>query len=498
MHENDAVGFRARGLTTGQANRGGILGNSFGGRIMCSRRTTWRFSQPMLRSGSTVVLVMIFLALFVTLAVSFSAASNMNLRQAHNSQGVQNASLAAESGVQYMLATLQRIVVPPADARSNLLLAVADHLVEQMDGTANLRSGEVTFDGASIHVPPIAVDATGRSFQADISRTAGGNLVLSVRGTYQSFQRGIRMEVKPVPKMSPVFDFGIASKGKISMSGNSTVTGINNAAEANILSATYSQLEAVKMGSNAKVQGDISTSNPDSYVTVSGSASVAGQTRTGSLTDHIHIGVGDVEFPEINPSIYAPFATNVLDRTTDYSKDMTLDNVRIKAGTNPTFAGNATFRGVVYIEHPNVVKFTSSLNITGVIVTEDPGDNVFNTDTISFAGSVNTLGVEELPDEPQFHQLRQMPGTMLLAPGFAVQFHGDFGTLGGTIAADKIVFAGNAKGTVCGGVISYSDVEFTVTSDTTVSIDRSKYKDAPPGFIQPTTFIALANTYGEF
>lgn len=59
----------------------GLHANRGGSAVRAARRG---------RRGSTVVLVMIFLALFATLAIGFSAGTNMNLRQADNYVYVQS------------------------------------------------------------------------------------------------------------------------------------------------------------------------------------------------------------------------------------------------------------------------------------------------------------------------------------------------------------------------------------------------------------------------
>ena len=93
---------------------------------------------------------------------------------------------------------------------------------------------------------------------------------------------------------------------------------------------------------------------------------------------------------------------------------------------------------------------------------------------------------------------RSLTGSFLLAPGFGVEFTGNFGTINGTMAADKFKWTGNAGGVVRGSVISYSDDEFKLTGNSKLRIDRSNTTDTPAGFAVETTFTPLPDSYVEY
>ncbi len=449
------------------------------------------------RRGSTVLLTMIFLSLFATLAVAFTSTTNMNLRQAHNHHSSQAAQMAAESGLAYMLQAFGRFTIAASEARDDPLVGVANRLAAAMDGTSNMGSGEITFDGVTVRTPAIQIRDDGQAFSAEITDGEDGMLLLTIRGTWGRSVRQVWMQLSPAVDTSVVFDYGVASKGKISVGGDGTLVGFNDASEANIFSATYSDDEAVVVMASATVAGDVFTANPDSYVTVRGSATIAGTNDFAELQDHIHIGVGDPEFPEVDTTIFEPFATSTLDASTDTTTNVVLENVRIPAGMNPTFSGNVTIRGVLYIAQPNNVKFTGNADITGMIVTDDAGDGVYDQNKITFTGNVTSQGVETLPAESKFAKLREMPGSMLLAPGFGVTFTGNFEAINGAIAADRITITGNASGIVRGPIICYGDTEFELWGSSKVEIDRSTYGGTPAGFDMPVKFVPVADSYTE-
>jgi len=93
---------------------------------------------------------------------------------------------------------------------------------------------------------------------------------------------------------------GVASRGKIRMSGNAGIRGANDPSEAGMLSATYEDLEAFAVSGDRDIEGDLSVSNPDAHVTLAGSIRIGGESAwDDGIADPIHIGVGDVATAEV-------------------------------------------------------------------------------------------------------------------------------------------------------------------------------------------------------
>ena len=103
------------------------------------------------------------------------------------------------------------------------------------------------------------------------------------------------------------------------------------------------------------------------------------------------------------------------------------------------------------------------------------------TNQINFDGSVTSSSVSELPDEPQFDQLRNETGTFLLAPGFSVSFGGNFETINGVIAANGVEFYGDAGGTIDGSVLNYSDTTMNLQGNSDLSFNHGTV-EVPAGF----------------
>ena len=471
------------------------------------------------RKGIAAVLAVLLLTVLTTLAVGMISLGDMRAQQSKNWQRAVEARLAAESGLSYMTYELSDCYVT-SPGGDELLAEVAAHLSGKLDGTATLGGGSVSYDADAgvISVPEVDGPGPG-TFDATLWLVDGSRIRFQVTGRAEGLERTISLdynasgtpgspgEPEIPPEIYAFFGHGIASRSKITMTGNASVTGQNSPDEAEVLSATYSDDEAIKLTGNVDIAGDAYISNADGYASLSPNVTVGGvSARDDEIWDQVHTGIGPVEFPEVDPSVFEPFAVNTY---AGGGGNQTLENIRIPADTNPTISGNTTIRGVVYIEAPNKVHFSGNTDIIGVIVTEDAGEGVYDENTIKCSGNTAIQGVEYLPDTPEFADLREITGSCILAPGFGVQFPGNFGTLSGTIAADEFKFAGNAGGTVKGMVINYSDSEFKLVGNSSIVIDRSDDVDrnedednqgkpaVPPGFAIPGKLTPLPATYSE-
>ena len=450
---------------------------------------------PNRKGAFACILALVLLAIMAALGAALAAGTGLSLVQSTNQASIQCSLLQSESGLAYLTYVLRDAALPAQATGQDLLNALSTALQTRLNGTANLAGAHVTVVGSTISIPSVAT-GQGR-FSAAITLTADNVVNLTVTGSDGKTTRSVGLNFNPQGGHTAVFDYGVASRSAVCLTGNASIHGANDPSEANLLSTTTSTLESFHLTGNCHLDGDIYSANPNSYVTLTGNVTV-GEATGSAIQNHIHIGVGDTEFPEVDPTVFAPFATNIVDSHTTTSGNLTFTNIRIRANTNPTFSGNTTLRGVVFIEAPNQVRFTGNLNCTGVIVTQDAGENVYTTNTLRFTGNTTLRGVEELPDTPEFAQLRQMPGTSLLAPGFGVTFTGNFGSVGGCMAADAFTWTGNASGTIRGSIINYSDSAFTLTGNSRITIDRSGTPSVPPGFAVPQRLSPVASTYREY
>jgi len=423
------------------------------------------------RSGLVSVLALLLLCILTTLGVAFAASTNLSLQKSENLRLAGEARLAAESGLEYYAYLLSSTAISDTSTDQAILDSLATELADQLNGSANLQGQSVEYDGSSIVIPAIGFDG-GKSFRAEITVAGEKLLQLNVVGQVAAsgaaggaLERSISIEVEPAP--SGALGYGIFAKGPIVVGQNFNFVGASDPAEASMSSAA--EEVAITVGSG-HIDGDVVLGDPDATVSIG--ATVGGQIYRAELPD-----------PQIDGSVFEPFATNIVDAGTDTSSG-TFTNIRVKAGTNPVFGNHVTILGVMYIEAPNYVYFTNNVTIIGVLVSEDPGPGASPSEHyIYFKNNLSVLGLDQLPDLPEFATLREMVGSAFLLPGFTLEFKNNFTSVSGTIAAERIIVKNNLDGTVYGSIIALGDGGLTLKNNANITIDRSRYPDLAPGII---------------
>ena len=322
---------------------------------------------------------------------------------------------------------------------------------------------------------------------------------MDIAGSAGTLDRNLGVRFTFDMREDSVFDYGVATKGPLHISGNIEMDGTNVAVEASVYIESNSDENALSIIGNSSIAGNVSITNPDGTVTLQGGqASIGGEVGQDAIDNHVFTGVPPTEFPLPNTSHFEQYVGDqVIDIDTDISGDATYHNVRIAAGTNPVFTDDVTLEGIVFIESPNVVTFTGSTNITGIIVGDGDVTDNSGTNQLTFLGNVSSASVTDLPDEDHFDAMRDETGTFVMAPGFNVSFGGNFGTLNGAIAANGIQFFGNAGGTIGGSVLNYSDTPMTLSGNSDLFFNRSG--TTPAGFEEVPEIILHydATSYNE-
>jgi hypothetical protein len=471
----------------------------------------------------TAVLAMLYMALFSTLALGFYASVTTAVQVARNEQRNTRTLLCAESGMAFTKFHLANLGVPADTPPDQLFDQVYNRLCNRLNGYPNLGSNTVginaTRDVISIPAGSATIQLDDNSaFQVTISKQQNGQqLRVKVIGNANGItaSRKTQLDYSIAKNAASIFDYGVASKSYIAMNGNVTVKGTpGNDAMGSVLSATTSTNTPLSMTGGAVISGDVSFVLDDPSINIGSNCTIAGNRPTSSaFADHVHSGIGAVEFPVVDTAAFIPFVpakgtTGPQVITSGNPSGTSFTNIRIKAGTNPTFNNNTTIQGVVVIESPNQVKFSGQVNITGAIVVEtldtqgNPNNANYNlsANTITFAGGVSYQGIDKLPtnDPTNFPDaMRQLTGSMLLAPGFDVQFKGNFGAVGGSIIGSQLEFSGTAGGTITGSVLNLRDSAMTIggTSDVVIqSVGTSNY---PAGVFFGSHYTPLPKTYVE-
>jgi len=433
--------------------------------------------------GAVLILSMIFLVIFSALAVSMAALSGTNVQLADNQRNADRARACAESGFDVIRFWLNQVSIPGTTLDADRFNQIAGSLQNELI-TNCITNVAPSYDGSAITVPGVTLDsANGSSFSSTITQLDTNTVRIDVTGTYGSITRTIRANYNFNERANNVFDFGVATKGPLSLSGNIELEGINVSVEASVYIESENSNLALSIIGNSQIAGDVSIVNPIASVDLQGGqAGIGGETGQDAIDNHVSFGVPPSEFPEPNPALFEPYVTSIVDANTDTSADATFENVRILANTNPIFSGHTILKGIVYIETPNVIDFTGSADVTGIIVGDGDIEDDSSANQIIFRGNVDSHPITELPEEAQFEGLHDQTGTFVMAPGFDVSFGGSFSTLSGAIAGNGIEFFGNAGGIINGSVINYSDEEMTLSGNSDLFFNRSGLTEVPAGF----------------
>jgi Tfp pilus assembly protein PilX len=434
--------------------------------------------------GTVLILSMVFLVIFSALAVSMAEFSTKNVCIAQNQCQSDSARSCAESGLEVVRYWLSRASISGSTAPAERFSQLAASLQSELSD-ASVTNVAASYDGSTISIPNVTLDSgTDRHFSATISQPDIDTIQVDVTGTCGSITRTIRADYVFGNRANTVFDFGVASRGPLSLSGNVELDGANISVESNAYIESEDSILALTVTGNSQIAGNVKIVNPIAAVDIhGGNAGIGGDTGQDAIDNHVEFGAPPAEFPEPVPAVFEPYVTNTVDASTDTSADATFENMRIAAGTNPTFTGNVTIRGVAFVETPNVVTFTGNVDVTAIVVGDGDWTDDSGTNRISFLGNVESFPISSLPDEAQFAGLREQTGTFVIAPGFHLAFGGNFTCLSGAIAGNGIEFSGNAGGTINGSIINYSSEESSLSGNSDLCFNRSGIEDIPAGFV---------------
>ncbi|MBT3199050.1 MAG: hypothetical protein HN350_03950 [Phycisphaerales bacterium] len=448
------------------------------------------------------VFALAMLALCTSLTVALASGINMNIARSENMQKVLNAQLTAESGLAFMLQAVSQTGVSRDTDYDTLMSNLATELGELLDDTPNLNSQTVSGDETTVTIPAIAIGSG--AFSCVLTRLSPDSddnqqCRITVTGTADGLSRtlSIDMRLKLVPPGA--FDYGVATKGTIAMSGNAKIRSLTDAEDANIFSAAAAST-VVSANGNPELDGDIYACTDNiAAINLTGNVEVGGENDLDEiLAHHVHLEEPAPDFPELDLTPFAALATTEISKSTK-TNNKTFSNVRVLANANPTFNGNTTLNGIVYVEAPNKIKFNGNLVINGFIVTADGSDLSISGNELTFNGNLSVNGVESLPDTAEFAAVKEYKGTAILAPGFALKFSGNNSGIDGMIAADQLTFTGNSTlgGELTGIILGLKNLPMVLRGNTEITINRDDDDYLPAGFKYTSKFNVTRNTYSE-
>ncbi len=420
--------------------------------------------------GIALFVSLLFVAIFSSFGLAILTMSSRNMRVANNHSQAGRALESALSGMEVMKYWMSKVAIPGATASSQRFSSMSADLANYIAvGSEN----------------PVTLDSSDpRSFYAQLQFVDNDTFSLIVTGQAGQLQRSVAMNYTFGVSEDTIFNFGIATKGPLQLTGNVQLDGATSVFESDIYIESSNNNDVLSITGNSQIAGEIRVTNPNGMVTLQGGqAGIGGETGQAAINNHVETGVAPVDFPIPNTARFEQYANgDVIDSETGTSGNNTFENARVLAGVNPLFNGNVIINGIMFIETPNVVNFSGNLDVNGLIIGDGNVTDDSGTNELIFQGNVESHSVSELPAGSQFDGLREETGTFLLAPGFKLSFGGNFDTINGVIAGNGVTFFGNAGGTIAGSVINYAETPMTVTGNCDLYFDRSGVTEVPAGF----------------
>lgn len=404
------------------------------------------------RSGSATVVAMIFLVILVAMAAGIGATVMSSIHISRNSQAMDQAQAAAESGVQVMKNYLTDIKLASNVSDADVLDRLYDSLVTlaPVDGTVPLdpppgHATEILFPQQSDLAKPTWIRLYPApnlaAFKAAIlpdldpvTRQPTGNLILAVTGTdgRANITRTIYVGFKKKSGVGGnygMFGYGVYSLGKIVASGGGAIAGPADVAR---IGSALLTGNSIALDGSVSIAGKVYVGGSRDQVTF-GNNTVNGQTRPywpeSALakwkTDNFVVEPPPAP-PQFDPSVFRSYAT------TSYTPPATN-----AGGTHANFVipanaggfdkkgkpkilsisgnGSLKFEGIVYIESPNLIDFGGGPNNFNCTFVMAKNPNGATTDTITFSGN-NSFGPIDSANAAYTSVRQATAGYSILAP----------------------------------------------------------------------------------
>jgi hypothetical protein len=452
--------------------------------------------------GMASLLAMLFLVLFSAMAIGFFAEVTSSAQVAVSGRRVSEAQVAAESGIAFIRYHLSALSIA-RDNPDRMMEEISQQLSDRLNGTENLggASGAVGYDDVKlrIEIPAGANNyvrtPNGSGFKVFIDMNTDRTLRLSAVGRYGSVTsglgRGIQVTFKPAQLAAPLLGYGVAGRGPVSVQGNGTIRGVPDPTYGSLL-ITSTTNPALTMTGPSEISGDIYLTNSAATTSVAANCSIGGTTDPVLRAGHIHkLSGAPPEFPVIDTELFRPYATTTWTAATG----LTVRNCIVRANTNPSFASGTNILGVLYVETPNILTFSGTCTLRGVIASQTPPTGSLATNVLRFSGQATAFDASTL--DASFGDVRTFTGSSIVCPGFDVQFSGGYAAISGTIVSSKLTFSGTAGGNISGSVIGLGNQVLTITGSSQVFLERPATAQWPAGVYFRSKYVPGSDSYLE-
>ena len=265
--------------------------------------------RPHDRTAMVYLLALVLLVLMASLGAVLAHTTALNARQAGNEARALDARMAAESGISYMLMKLNDARLPKNTTSATLMTNLAAELPDIFEGSSDVPAGTISSTSTSIDIPSIPIG--NASFTTTLTREDGPDgphCRVTITGRRDLAVRSASIALALTPRPVAAFDYGIASKGRIYISGSALVDGVNTGQEATVFSMSNEPV-AIEAGGSATIGGDLFVTSEDimSILLAGGGMEVAGESDIFAIIDnHAHFGVEEPESPRSTSRRFPP------------------------------------------------------------------------------------------------------------------------------------------------------------------------------------------------
>ncbi len=241
--------------------------------------------------GSVLVVSLIFFVIFSALAVSMASMSGNNVQLAENQRKADRARACAESGFDVIRYWMNRVAISGTTAPSERFCQIAAALQYELD-TNCITNITASYVNSVITIPDVTLDSSeGESFSALVTSLNVDEIRIDVTGVCDNVTRTIRGTYYFSTRANSVFDYGVATKGPLSLSGNIDVEGYNVAVEASVYIESENSNLALSVIGNSQIAGDVNIVNSLASVYLQGGkAGIGGETGQDAIDNHVEFG----------------------------------------------------------------------------------------------------------------------------------------------------------------------------------------------------------------
>ena len=208
--------------------------------------------------GVVYLAALILLVALTCLGAVLSSSTVQELRKSDNTADAVQARLAAEGGLNYMLMKMAEVRMPTGTDPDTLIANLATELEDVLGGTGNVAAEQIAAGATTISVPEIVMNNVtfSTAFAIETGGPTGQRCRMIITGRCGAAKRRVSVAMNTTPRPAEAFEYGIASKGRIYISGSGTVEGANTGQEATVFSMS-NQPVAIEAGGKATIGGDL-------------------------------------------------------------------------------------------------------------------------------------------------------------------------------------------------------------------------------------------------